>query len=106
MARADSAGELQIDGDLDVIELGGEAAHKENVEGTIADLTPEIDSGRLTEAQLAHALALRGLAYYEKSLFEQAVADCDRVLAGQPDHDSGSIWRIAGSPPTSKLPRH
>jgi hypothetical protein len=46
------------------------------------------------------------LAYYEKSLFEQAVADCDRVLAGQPDHDSGSIWPIAGSPPTSKLPRH
>jgi hypothetical protein len=63
MVRANSTDELEIEGKLDVIELGGEAAHKENVEGMITDLTPEIDSGRLTDARLIGALALRCRAY-------------------------------------------
>ena len=80
-ARADSSDELQIEGKLDAIELGGEAAHKKNVEGVITDVTPQIDSGRLSEAQMVRALALRCWAYYEKSLFDRAVVDCNRVLA-------------------------
>lgn len=96
--RADSSDELQIEGKLDVIELGGEAAHKENVEGMITALTPEIDSGGLTEAQLVRALALRCWAYYEKSLFDLAVADCNRALASQPDHGTALVM---GRAPTS-----
>lgn len=94
-AHADSGDELQIDGKLDVIELGGEAAHKENVEGMITDLTPQIDSGRLSEAQLVGALALRCWAYYEKDLFDLAVADCNRVLASRPDHGMALALRAS-----------
>jgi lipoprotein NlpI len=94
-ARADSPDELQIEGKLDVIELGGEAAHKETVEGMITDLTPEIDSGRLTEAQLVRALAVRCWAYYEKDLFDLAVADCNRVLASRPDHGTALLLRAS-----------
>jgi tetratricopeptide (TPR) repeat protein len=94
--RADSPDELQIEDKLDVIELGSEAAHKENVEGMITDLTPEIDSCPLTEAQLGRALALRcGWAYYEKSLFDLAVADCNRALASQPDHGMALVMRAS-----------
>jgi len=78
-----------------VIELGGEAAHKETVEGMITDLTPEIDSGRLAQAQLIGALALRCWAYYEKSLFDLAVADCNRVLASDPDHGQALVLRAS-----------
>jgi lipoprotein NlpI len=94
-ARADSADELQIEGKLDVIELGGEAAHKETVEGLIADLTPEIDSGRLTEAQLLRALYLRCWAYYEKHLTDLAIADCNRVLASRPDDGRALVMRAS-----------
>jgi len=94
-ARADSSDELQIDGKLDVIELGGEAAHKETVEGMITDLTPEIDSGRLAEDQLVRALAVRCWAYYEKDLFDLAVADCNRVLASRPDHGTALLLRAS-----------
>ena len=86
-ARADSPDELQIDGKLDAIELGGAAAHKENVEHTITDLTPEIDSGRLSEAQLVRALALRCWAYYEKDLFERAVTRQGKFTAAVEDLD-------------------
>ena len=94
-ARADSSDELQIEGKLDVIELGGEAAHKETVEGMITDLTPEIDSGRLTEDQLVRALAVRCWAYYEKDLFDLAVADCNRVLGSRPDHGTALLLRAS-----------
>jgi len=94
-ARADSSDELQVDGKLDAVELGGEAAHKETVEGMITDLTPEIDSGRLSDAQLARALAVRCWAYYEKGLLDRAVADCNRLLASQPDHGTALLLRAS-----------
>jgi tetratricopeptide (TPR) repeat protein len=61
----------------------------------ITALTPEIDSGGLTEAQLVRALALRCWAYYEKSLFDLAVADCNRALASQPDHGMALVMRAS-----------
>src|SRR5882672_6188834 len=94
-ACADSSDELQIEGGLDAIELGGEAAHKETVEGMITDLTPQIESGRLSEAQLVRALALRCWAYYEKSLFDLAVVDCNRLLASRPDHGMALVLRAS-----------
>jgi lipoprotein NlpI len=92
-AWAQASDELEIEGKVDAIDLGAEAAHKKNVDGMIAELTPEIDSGRLSATELVRALRLRCWAHFEKGNLEPALADCNRVLADDPDDGSALVLR-------------
>lgn len=93
VACAQSSDELQIEGELDALELGAEAAHRKTVDGAIEELTPEIESGRLSAAQLRYALRMRCWAYFEKGLLDLALADCNRVLADDPDQGIALVLR-------------
>lgn len=85
-AYAQGSDELSIGDPVDSVDLGSEAAHKQNVDGMIEGLSPEIDSGRLSGDTLRRALLVRCWAYNEKGLLDQALSDCNRVLADRPDH--------------------
>jgi lipoprotein NlpI len=92
-ACAQASDELEIEGKVDAIDLGAEAAHKKNVDGMIADLTPEIESGRLSAAELVWALRMRCWAHFEKGNLELALADCNRLLADDPDDGRALVLR-------------
>lgn len=91
--RVEGADELTIGDPVDSVDLSGEAAHKQNVDGMIQDLTPEIESGRLSGDTLRRALLVRCWAYNEKELLGQALSDCNRVLADRPDHGDALLLR-------------
>lgn len=93
VAFAQGRDELNIGDPVDAVDLSGEAAHKQNVDGMIQDLTPEIESGRLSGDTLRRALLVRCWAYYEKELLDQALSDCSRVLADRPDHGDALVLR-------------
>jgi lipoprotein NlpI len=94
-AWAQASDELEIEGQIDAIDLGAEAAHKKNVDGMIAELTPAIDSGRLSAMQLIWALRVRCWAHFEKGNLEPALADCNRVLADDPDDGGALVLRAS-----------
>jgi lipoprotein NlpI len=93
--RAQTSDELEIEGKIDTFELGAEAAHKKNVDGLIEELTPEIESGRLSATELERALSMRCWAHFEKDMLDLALADCDRVLADDPDHGMALVLRAS-----------
>lgn len=93
LMQAFGADELTIGEPVDSFDLSGEAAHKQTVDGMIEDLTPEIESGRLSGDTLRRALLVRCWAYYEKELLDQALADCDRILQDRPDHGDALVLR-------------
>jgi lipoprotein NlpI len=94
-AWAQVSDELEIEGKVDAVELGAEAAHKKNVDGMIEELTPEIESGRLSATELERALGMRCWAYFEKDMLDLALADCNRVLADNPDHGVALVLRAS-----------
>ena len=93
--RAQTSDELEIEGKIDALELGAEAAHKKNVDGLIEELTPEIESGRLSPTELERALSMRCWAHFEKDMLDLALADCNRVLADDPDHGVALVLRAS-----------
>lgn len=92
---AQTSDELEIEGKIDTLELGAEAAHKKNVDGMIEELTPEIESGRLSATELERALSMRCWAHFEKGMLDLALADCNRVLTDHPDHGVALLLRAS-----------
>jgi tetratricopeptide (TPR) repeat protein len=70
-------------------------------ETRVANCTRLIDSGRVPESELFHAVNSRGIAWHDAGDFDRAIADFDRAIQLNPEHadafyNRGVAWSAKG----------